>query len=147
MRRVAGGLRRRVGYRGSALLFFAVLDVVYCQALLFPSDQARTGEQLRFVATILPLWVWAVGWGGVGVVCLWGALQRRDQAAFTAAIGLKVMWGLLSLAGWLIGGVDRGHVNAAVWLVFAGFVWIIASWPEPPHGWKERAWTPPSGQQ
>ena len=147
MRRMAGGLRRRVGHRGAALLFFAMLDLVYCQALLFPSAQSRAGDQQQFLATILPLWAWAVGWGGVGLVCLWGSVQRRDQAAFTAAIGLKVLWGLLSLAGWLIAGVDRGSVNAAVWLVFAGFVWIIASWPEPPHGWKERAWTPPSSRQ
>lgn len=146
MRRAAAGLRRRVGHRGSALLFFAVLDFVYCYSLLAPSREARESPTLRFLAEFLPLWVWAVAWGAVGVVCLWYAPRRRDQLAFTAAIGIKMAWGLTSLGGWLIGGVDRGYVTAAVWLVFAGFVGIIASWPEPPHGWKERAWTPPSGQ-
>lgn len=146
MRRVAGGLRRRVGHRGSALLFFALIDLVYCLSLLAPSKQARDSDTLRFLSGLLPLWTWAAAWGGVGLLCLWGAFRRRDQLAFAGAIGLKVMWGLVSLAGWLTAGVDRGYLSAAVWLVFAGFVGIIASWPEPPAGWKERAWTPPSGQ-
>ncbi|WP_346536934.1 hypothetical protein [Micromonospora sp. DPT] len=144
MRWVAGGLRRRVGHRGSALLFFAVLDLVYCYSLLSPSKQARDSDTLKFLAAVLPLWVWAVAWGAVGVVCLRQAFRRRDRVAFAAAIGIKMAWGLVSLGGWLVGGVDRGYVSAAVWLVFAGFVGIIASWPEPPHGWKERAWTQPS---
>jgi predicted MFS family arabinose efflux permease len=145
MRRAAAGLRRRVGHRGSALLFFAVLDLIYCHALAFPSEQARRSESLRFLAGLLPLWAWAAVWGGVGLLCLVQAFRRRDQTAFSAAIGLKVMWGGVSLGGWLIGHVDRGYVNAAVWLTFAAFVAIIASWPEPPRGWKDRAWTQPSG--
>ena len=146
MRRAAAGLRRRVGHRGSALLFFAVLDFVYCYSLLVPSRDARESPTLKFLAAIVPLWAWAIAWGSVGVVCLAKAFRRRDQAAFALAIGIKVLWGLVSLGGWLIGDVDRGYVSAAVWLVFAAFVGIIASWPEPPPGWKERAWTPPSGQ-
>ena len=137
-------VRHRVGHRGSALLFFAVLDLVYCQALLSPSHEARRTAQLMFLAAVVPLWVWAILWGSVGVLCAVQAFRRRDQAAFTAAIGLKVMWGLVSLGGWLVGGVERGYVSAAVWLVFAAFVGIISSWPEPPHGWKERSWIAPS---
>lgn len=144
MHRLARRMRRQVGHRGSALLFFAVLDFVYCYALLAPSASARQSGQLAFLATVLPLWGWAIGWGAVGLVCLVQAFRRRDQIAFTAAIGLKVMWGLVSAGGWIVGGVDRGYVSVVVWLVFAAFVGIIASWPEPPHGWKERAWIQPS---
>ncbi|MFG3702373.1 hypothetical protein ACLMMQ_29985 [Bacillus mobilis] len=143
MRRAASGLRRRVGHRGSALLFFAVLDLVYCSSLLFPSPQARRGVSLMFLSGLMPLWAWAAAWGGVGLLCLVQAFRPSDQAAFAAAIGLKVMWGGVTLGGWLVGGVDRGYVQAAVWLAFAGFVGIIASWPEPIDQKGRPTWTPP----
>lgn len=141
MRRAANDLRQRVGHRGSALMFFAALDLVYCASLLDPPMAERRSAALTWLASVLPLWVWGTAWGVVGVVCLWHAFRRRDQVAFAAAIGIKVMWALVSLAGWLVGGVNRGYVSATVWLAFAGFVAIIASWPEPTPGWKERTWT------
>ena len=144
MRGVAAGVRRRVGHRGAALLFFAILDVVYCYSLLFPPPRAQWSSSLVFLNRIVPLWVWAVAWGVVGLLCLSRSFRRRDSGAFAAAIGIKVLWAVASLAAWLVGGVDRGYVNVVVWVAFAGFVGIIASWPEPPHGWKERAWTHPS---
>lgn len=144
MRRACSALRRRVGFRGSALLFFALLDLVYGLSLLAPSRAARRSDTLRFVADIAPLWVWAALWGGVGLVCLWQAFRRHDRAAFTAAMGVKVLWGLVMLGGWLFVDLDRGYVSAAVWLAMAAFVGIIAAWPEPVMGWKERAWTRPS---
>lgn len=136
-------LRRQVGRRGAALLFFAALDIVYCHALLFPSRRARDSDSLQYLARILPLWVWAAIWGTVGVLCLVQAFRRKDSLAFSVAIGVKVLWGLVSLFGWLLGGVDRGYVTAAIWLAFAGFVAIIASWPEPINGRGRPRWTPP----
>ncbi|MGK5737284.1 hypothetical protein [Micromonospora sp. URMC 103] len=142
----AAGLRRRVGHRGSALLFLAFVDFVYCYRLLFPSHDDQNGAWLSFLAGILPLWVWGALWGGVGLVCLSQASQRRDSIAFASAIGIKVLWASLSLASGLLGDVEVWFINAVIWTAFAGFVGIIASWPEPHPGWKERAWTPPSGQ-
>lgn len=141
MRRVAKGLRQRVGHRGSALLFFAVLDLVYCASLLFPSPRERHSPGLRFLADIVPLWVWAAAWGGVGLLCLSRSFRRRDAAAFAAAIGIKLLWAIVGMAAWLFGGVERGYLTTVVWLGFATLVAIIASWPEPPPGWKARTWT------
>jgi hypothetical protein len=144
MRWAAEGLGRRVGFRGSALLFFALLDLIYGFSLVAPSREARQSATLRLVADIAPLWAWAALWTFVGLVCLGQAFRRRDQVAFTMAIGIKVLWGLTMLGGWLLAGLDRGYVSAAVWLALAALVGIIGAWPEPPHGWKERAWTQPS---
>lgn len=141
MRRAARALRHRVGHRGATLIFFGLLDLIYCASLLYPPRQESRSEALIWLAGILPLWAWGLSWGVVGVSCLWYAPRRRDHVGFAAAIGLKVLWGLVSLAGWLVGGVDRGFVASAVWLGFAYVVAVIASWPEPPHGWKERTWT------
>ena len=144
MRRAARHMGRRVGHRGSALLFFAILDLIYGFSLLAPSREARRSASLRLAADIAPLWAWAALWTAVGLICLWFAFRRRDSVAFAFAIGIKVLWGLTSLGGWLFVGLDRGYVSATVWLAMAAFVGIIASWPEPPRGWKERTWTHPS---
>ncbi|MFG1898702.1 hypothetical protein ACGFIP_32310 [Micromonospora zamorensis] len=142
MRRAAEGLRRRVGHRGATLLFLALVDFVYCYRLLYPSDS--NGQWIQFLARILPLWVWAVLWGGVGLLCLLRSWRRRDSAAFAFAIGIKVLWALLSLTSGLTGAVDQWYVNAVIFAGFAAFAGNTATWPEPPRGWKERAWTPPS---
>jgi hypothetical protein len=145
MRRAAAGLRRRVGHRGSTLLFLALVDFVYCYRLLSPAGRDREGPWLRFLSEILPLWVWAAMWGGVGLLCLLRSWRHRDSGAFAFAIAIKVLWTLLSVAAGVLGEVDQWYVNAVVFAGFAGFVGITASWPEPPHGWKERQWTSPSG--
>ncbi|MFC4146623.1 hypothetical protein ACFO0M_10180 [Micromonospora mangrovi] len=144
MRRVAAGLRRRVGHRGSTLLFLALVDLVYCYRLLFPSERDRSAPWLTFLTSFLPLPVWAVLWGGVGLLCLSRSWRRKDSGAFACAIAIKVLWTLLAVASGVIGGVDQWYLNAVIFGGFAGFVAIIASWPEPPRGWKERQWTHPS---
>lgn len=121
-------LRYRVGRRGCALLFFALLDLIYAASLL----SAPAGGSYRFLADILPLAVWAGLWGAVGLLCAVQAFLPSDRAAFAAASLIKVVWGMVQLIGWLIADLDRGYVAAAVWLAFAAFVLVIAGWPEPP---------------
>ena len=146
MGRALRRLRHRIGHRGATLIFFGLLDLIFCASLLFPAKQDQQSDQLKWLADILPLWAWGLVWGGVGVVCLWYAPRRRDHVGFAAAIGLKVLWGLVSLAGWLVGDAERGWVSVLVWLGFAYLVRVIASWPEPINGKGRPAWTPPSGQ-
>lgn len=129
----------RLGRRGCALGFFAFLDLVYCWALLFPSETARRTDPLVYLAGVLPLWVWAILWGSVGVTCLVFAFRWEDSPGFAAAIGLKVLWGLMYLGGWLFADLERGYVSAAIWLAFAAFVGLLAGWPEP--NGKGPAWT------
>lgn len=126
------GVRHRVGRRGAALLFFAFLDLVYCWSLLDPPRSTRDNAAYAFLASILPLWTWGLVWGAVGIVCLISAFRRHDEVAYTAAIAVKVLWGLLFTGGWLFADVERGYVSAAVWLALALLVALIAGWPEPP---------------
>jgi hypothetical protein len=117
-------LAARIGRRGAALLFFVLLDSVYCYALLAAPHPLVPFYQ--WMADIIPLSGWAVCWGIVGAICLWYAFRAYDTPAFMAAVGLKVAWGLFSLFGWLAGAVDRGYVSAVIWLGFAAFVYLIA---------------------
>jgi hypothetical protein len=136
------GVGARLGRRGCALLFFAFLDLVYCHALLFPSASARRTPSLTFLASVVPLWGWALLWGSVGVVCLVFAFRRHDQPGFSAAIAVKVLWGAMYLGGWLFADLDRGYVSATIWLAFAAFVALLSGWPEP--NGKGPLWTRPS---
>jgi hypothetical protein len=124
-------LARRVGRRGAALLFFGLLDLVYAYSLAFPTQEARHTATLAYIAYVAPLWAWALLWGAVGVICFVGALRRRDRVAFAAAMGLKVLFGVTMLSGWLVAGLDRAYVGAVLWLVLAGWVYILSTWPEP----------------
>lgn len=141
-RRLIARLWGRLGRRGYALLFFAILDWVYAFSLFNPPKDAAKLGSLMFVAHVAPLWFWAVLWLIPAVLCSWQAWTRSDEAAFTSAIAIKVLWGTLYLVGWVWVHLDRAYVLVAVWWALAGFVGIIASWPEPPTRSPDRAWEP-----
>lgn len=115
---------RIIGRRGAALLFFTLLDGFYCWALW--TAPRPLVPFYAWMDHILPLSAWAACWGIVGLVCLVYAFRVYDTPGFMAAVSLKVGWGLLSLFGWQAGVIDRGYVSAAIWLAFAGFVFLIA---------------------
>lgn len=115
---------QRIGRRGAALLFFTLLDVVYCIGLL--STPKPLVPFYAWMDEILPLAVWAGYWGAVGLICLVYAFRSYDTVAFMFAVTLKVGWGLLSFFGWLSGTVERGWISTVIWLAFACFVYLIA---------------------
>lgn len=121
----------RLGFRGSALLFFAVLDFVFSFSYFNPPPEQRQTASLKYVADVAPLWVWATLWGVVGILCLVFAFRRQDKVAFAAAIAIKILWGGIYLGGALIAHLERAYVSAGLWLCIAGFVAIISAWPEP----------------
>jgi hypothetical protein len=135
-----------LGKRGRMLLFFGALDVVYAVSLTAPNEETLRAPMFVWLAAIAPLWVWALAWGAVGVACLVQAFCRRDGIGYGAAIGLKIGWGIVSLGGWLFGGVDRGYVSAAIWLGLAYAVSVLASWPEPGDE-KGTSWTRPTSSR
>lgn len=119
-------------------MFLTILDLLYALSLAFPPAEARRSASVRFISEVAPLWGWALLWLIVGVVCAIGAFSRKDQFAFSAAMGLKVLWGVIFTLGWLLAHVERGWVSGVIWLAFAGFVWLIGSWPESPPKRRER---------
>ncbi len=122
---------RHVGRRGEFLLFLVLLDFLYGLSLLRPAQEARRSPSTGFLMEVMPLPWWALLWLSVGGLCLVGAFARADRFAFAAAAALKVLWGVMFLLGWLTGVIERGWVAAVIWLVFAGWVFRLASWPEP----------------
>lgn len=121
-----------VGRRGAVLAYLAVVDVLFAVSLADPAPPGDRPSGVRFLAEVLPLQVWAGLWAAVAVVLVVGAFVHRiDRWAFAAAIMIKTLWGHVYLLGWIVGEVERGWVNAVVWLGLAVLVMIIAGWPEP----------------
>jgi len=123
--------KARIGHRGAVLLFFSFLDFVYALSLFSPPAEAKRSLALAYIGHVLPLSTWGFLWGGVGVVLLLGAFSHRDRWAFAAGVCLKVLWGGTYLMGWLLAGLDRGWLAAAIWLALAVMLYIISDWPEP----------------
>lgn len=123
----------RIGRRGAALAWFAVLDLIVGVSLLDPRSWPK-GEPAQtayaVVLMVAPYQVWGCIWIGVGLVCAIQAFMARDRLAFAAAITLKIAWGACFLGSWLLFGVYRGWLSVAIWFSFAAFVAILAGWPE-----------------
>jgi len=121
----------RVGRRGVFLLFLSLLDIVYASGLAFPTETAKNGDALLFLANILPLDIWALLWFITGVICFIFAFKARDAPGFAVAMFIKVLWALVFLLGWMFAGVERGYLSTAIWGAFAAVLWLISTWPEP----------------
>ncbi|WP_327029700.1 hypothetical protein OG989_04040 [Micromonospora sp. NBC_01740] len=141
MRRAHAALHGRVGKRGTALLTFAALDTGF--ALRMATAQPGGNTIYGWLHGPIPLWPWAAVWLFVAAVCAACAFRGADRVAFTAAIGIKVLWASLYLCGWLLGEVADGWASAMFWGAFALIVGLIAGWPEPVNGEGRPAWTPP----
>ncbi len=131
------GLRDRIGRRGAALLFFALLDFVQGFTLL--TAPRPLAPFYASADAVMPLPVWAAFWSAVGLTCLVFAFMVRDTAAFMAAVALKVGWGGTAFFGWVAGTVPLGYLSAVIWLAFAAFVYLIAG-GIPPALRSERRW-------
>jgi hypothetical protein len=128
-------LVRRLGLRGAFLGAIATLDLIWAWSMLDrdtaqPLFSAATfqviiayGAKLHHAHPLLP---WALLLGTVGLLCLWQAFVDDDRAAFAAAIGIKVLWALLTIAAWPSAHfqVLRG---AAQWATLATAVLICAA--------------------
>jgi hypothetical protein len=124
-------LFERIGRRGAFLLFLALLDLVQGYAMAFPTPRAVQNPTYQFLASIAPLWVWALLWTVVGVICLVFAFKQQDAPGYAAAMFIKVLWALVFLLGWIFADVERGYLSTAIWAAFAAVLALISSWPEP----------------
>ncbi len=110
-------------------MFFAGLDLVYGYSLANPTAGTLTSPTNRFFASVLPLPAWACVWITVGLICLWHAFHRYDRFGFSAAVLIKMLWGILALVGVITAGVSPSV--PAIWLALAGLVWVLSGWREP----------------
>jgi hypothetical protein len=87
----------------------------------------RASPTYAFPSQILPLYAWALIWLLVAALLIAAAFVRAlDTVAFAAAIGIKAVWGLLMLGGWVAGDIPRGYVAVGIWVGLAGVVKVCS---------------------
>lgn len=130
MRKVFASGLPHVGFRGSCLLAFAYIDLAYATSMITaPARVVNTNATYQWFSAVLPLSFWAACWAATGVVCGTFAFMDDDRLGFIAAIGIKVVWCIGSIAGWFISDVSLGGVG--LWMGLAFLVWKISGVPEP----------------
>ena len=124
-------LLHQIGYRGAVLLVFGLVDLVYSLSFAFPTAEALANPTFQWLTRFLPITVWAVIWGVVGLFCFFYAFRTIDDAiGYAMAILIKVFWSALFLWGWGLGEVQRGYLSAVIWGGFALFLWLESRRPE-----------------
>lgn len=129
--RLWGILARRLGYRGLALVLFALAFVGIGVGL--PSAPPAPPELLY---SLIPLPIRVGVWIGCGVVALAGALSHREtwqDRGFAVLLVPLLGERLLSYVGAVLVEDDtlRWFSGGFVWFLFSGLVTLIAAWPEP----------------
>lgn len=126
-----GRARHRIGRRGAFLMALFLLDTGQAARLTWPADTTLASPTVQFLDSVAPLPLWGAAWGVVGALCLVQAFQVWDRIAFSAASALKMAWALVHIGAWL-SGVSQAWWSVIIWLVIAGVVHVIATWPEHP---------------
>jgi hypothetical protein len=123
-------VHRQLGLRGECLAILGVADFAYAWSLFTANPEiVATNGTYRWVIEIAPLDFWGALWLLAGVACLAYSVQRYDRVGFMAAIGIKVLWGTLTLGGAIFDRVSVGFVGLL--FALAGLVWRISVWREP----------------
>ncbi|NRQ35924.1 PAS domain S-box protein [Nonomuraea sp. NN258] len=120
----------RAGRRGASLAFIGLLSAALAASLALAAPEQRATPAYAVLAAIAPLPVWAALWGVTGALCLAQVFMRSDRVAFAAATAMLVLYGLVHLVSAWTGANPRGWVAGVVWLVFGGWLALIATWPE-----------------
>lgn len=122
-------LLHRIGRRGAILLYLSFVAALQALVMLQPVDD-HTSPLHLFANEIVPLAAWAGLWAASAVVAGVNAFRLHDRYGFAAMGAMSILWGLVSLGGYLTGAVHWGYRPAAIWLGVAGMTFIVATWPE-----------------
>lgn len=132
-------MAHRIGRRGATLLFLGLLDLLVALNLATPTAIQLRTPTYAYLQQIMPIQAWASIWAAVGLICLAGmfappdgqGFARTDAPAFTAAVAIKIMWGILTAAMWLDGRLPHGYQASGIWLAFGGLIAVWAGVAEP----------------
>ena len=142
---IVRSVRRRLGFRGLALILFGIMFVLIGVGVTF--NPARvTG----LFYTYLPLWTRVGLWAGAGMMAIIGAIRpglgekhwpgRTERPPVAEIMGfsalaiapteraLSFLWGLID--GHASGAWVTGF---AVYLLLTSIILLVSRWPEPVH--------------
>ena len=134
---LAHRLARRIGFRGAVLATIATFDVGWGWSLLDPAAARPLTSAAPYHAFIVagrhldggrPLLPWAIALLMVGLLCGVQCWMDDDRPAFAAAMGVKIVMLLMTLAAWPAAGI--GIVRSVIiWTTLAMFVAVMSRLP------------------
>ena len=120
---------KHTGRRGATLLLLAFLDIVIGFGVYTAEADGRTSAYSGQLA-IAPLWMWACAWWYTAVILVFSAFRKHDAVGFAFASGIKFVWALSFLLGYLIHNQERAWISAGTWIVIALWLQLVSGWPE-----------------
>ncbi|WP_148003651.1 hypothetical protein [Streptomyces sp. adm13(2018)] len=125
-------LRARLGRRGSVLLGFGVLELLYGLGLVL---DPRFGivRGVGVLTHVAPMAVWGGLWMACGLCALamaWEVRATRDTWGYAAAILPPIGWAGANLIAWLTGSFAQAWTSAVTWGCLAYVIRRVNGWPE-----------------
>lgn len=132
MRAAAGGLRQRLGRRGSILLAFGVMETLYGVGLI---ADPRFGivRGVGVLTHIAPMTLWGAIWITSGLCAFalaWEVRATRDTWGYALAVLPPALWSVANLLAWLTGSYGQAWTSTVTWGCIAYVIRRINSWPE-----------------
>ncbi|MFC8171219.1 hypothetical protein [Streptomyces sp. NPDC057325] len=125
-------LRTRLGRRGSVLLAFGVMELLYGLGLLL---DPRFGivRGVGVLTHVAPMWVWGGLWmlcGALALIMAWDVRATRDTWGYAAAVLPPLGWCGAHLVAWLTGSYPQAWTSAVTWACIAVVIRRVNGWPE-----------------
>lgn len=122
------GARRRIGYRGAALLVCGVGWINYGLSLL---DDPRFGvvRGVSGLTRIAPITAWGWIWIGSGILSCGAALlpARHDAVGWLAASAMPAIWAVAYTGARAVGAFPQGAYSGITWAVTPSLLIILAA--------------------
>lgn len=126
--------RPALGRRGTELLLFGLLELVYGWGI---ATDPRYGvvRGVGVLRSLAPMTWWGVLWMLCAAVALVLAIhppKLRDSWGFAALYVPTAFWGAGNAVGWIDGDFPQAYTSAATWLTLTLILVLSERWPEPP---------------
>jgi hypothetical protein len=113
-----------VGHRGAFLLLLGLAFIAYGLGVAF------TDFFNRYPYIFVPWELWAWIWVATGITCLIGAFRFVDRMSFAIASCVSCLWAAKWFYVELHLPSSGTWTTGALWLVIAGIIAIVSTWPE-----------------
>lgn len=126
----------KVGRRGTTLIVFSTILTLTGLQYIFYTPSWMLLDNLKFALSLTGgnLWIWGLLFLVVAILGAIGAFRKNlETLAFTALSIANAVWSLFFFLGSVSGHDHGGWVRIIFHGVCAGFVLMIAGWPEIRH--------------
>lgn len=121
MRAAAARLWARLGRRGTDLLIFGALELIYGWGIV---SDPRYGvvRGVGVLTAVAPMTLWGALWMASGIIAIALATHPpflRDSWGYAALFGPMGLWACANFGAWITGDFRQAYTSAATWGLLA----------------------------